>query len=198
MERRRSTGTTRTLGEIATAYRKQDREASQAADIAAVESGVTVTVISEYRGEYGGYPRNFRGCYLDLTPDGLVIRPLLLFSFLWKRIPVNESVIAARVREYTSEREALLVGGGGRYAPGGTLQQSGMVPISCETSGGLLEFAVPRPDIKLILHYLARLSLISLNGLNGLNGPGGLLLVAEVFSARPNRSRGAIGQHQHL
>jgi hypothetical protein len=28
--------------------------------------------------------------------------------------------------------------------------------ISCQTSAGMLEFAVPRPDVRLMLHYLGR------------------------------------------
>lgn len=158
VERRRSTGTTRTFGEVATARRRKSREAGQAADIAAINAGVTVTVISEYRGNYGRYPKRFMGCYLDLAPGGLVIRPLLLFSYLWKQIPVKESVAGARIGEFSSRGEAFRMGGGGQYAAGMPLEQSGMVPIYCETSGGVLEFTVPRPDVKLVLYYLERIA----------------------------------------
>jgi hypothetical protein len=95
---------------------------------------------------------------LDLTPDGPVIRPLLFLRFLRQRIPVPEQVISARVRPFENQREAFKLLGAGQYAPGGVLEQSGSVVISCQTSGGLLEFAVRRPDVALMLHFLNRMA----------------------------------------
>lgn len=129
-----------------------------AADIAAIDRGDGRAVFCYYRGLYGSYPRRFAGCWLDLTADGAVIRPMLFLRFLRQRIPVSERVIGARVRSFESHGEALRLAGAGQYATGGLLEQSGFVVISCETSGGLLEFAVRRPDIDLVLHFFERLA----------------------------------------
>lgn len=154
---RRSTGTTRTFGEIYTAYNPRRREGRKAADIAAVSRGETVWVVCSYRGNYGNYPNRFMGCYLDLAPGGPVIRPMLFFGQFWRRIPVMEKIISVQVRPFSGWREAARVAGGGQYAAGGSLEQSGRVPISCTTSGGVLEFAVPRPDVDLVLYYFGSL-----------------------------------------
>ena len=95
------------------------------------------------------------GCMMDLTPDGPVIRPMLFLRFLWQQIPVPEEVIWARVRPVENQREARSLLGTGQYAEGGLLEQSGSVVISCQTSGGLVEFAVRRPDVGPVLHFSA-------------------------------------------
>lgn len=141
-----------------TVYRGKQRTASQAADIVAIDRGEVVTMVCHYRALYGKYPRRFMQCWLDLIPAGPVIRPLFLLQFLWRRIPVAEKIIAAQVRSFKSEREAFVVRGGGQYAAGGALEQVGAVVISCQTSGGVLEFAVYRADVGLALHYFGRLA----------------------------------------
>lgn len=155
---RRSTGTTRTSGEIFTAYRRGAREKRQKGDIEAVDSGVTVTLVGSYKGNYGKYPKRFMMAYIDLNEDGIVIRPMLFFGQYWRKIPVSERVISARVRPFLNKREAFSVRGGGQYAAGGILEQTGNVAISCTTSGGVLDLAVPRPDVEMVLHYLSRLA----------------------------------------
>jgi hypothetical protein len=154
----RSSGTGVTARDVLRTWKRLSREAASAADIAAIDRGDGRTVFCSYRGLYGSYPRRFAGCWLDLTPDGPVIRPMLLFRFLRQRIPISEPVIGARVRPFDNQREALQLVGAGQYATGGLLEQSGSVVISCETSGGLLEFAVRRPDIDLVLHFFDRLA----------------------------------------
>jgi hypothetical protein len=42
----------------------------------------------------------------------------------------------------------------GAYAEGGSLSHIGMEVITCRTELGPIEFAVVRPDVPLMLHYL--------------------------------------------
>jgi hypothetical protein len=44
----------------------------------------------------------------------------------------------------------------GLYAEGRPLYHAGSVVIACRTPSGTLEFAVPRPDVQLVLHVLQR------------------------------------------
>lgn len=125
-----------------------------AADVAAIDRGESRTVYCSFRGFYGAYPRRFWGYHLDLRPGGLVLRPRLK---LGRRFHVGEQVLSAHVRPFESKREAMQHLGTGQYAPGGKLEWAGMVVVRCETSDGVLEFAVPRPDVRLVLHYLDRL-----------------------------------------
>jgi hypothetical protein len=115
-------------------------------------------VFCYYRGMYGSYPRRFAGCMLDLTPGGPVIRPMLFLRSFWQRILIAEPVIGARARPFDSQREAVQLASSGQFARGGLLEQSGSVVISCQTSGGLLEFAVRRPDVDLMLHFFDRMA----------------------------------------
>jgi hypothetical protein len=154
----RSPGTAVTPRDLLRTWKRRSREAASAADIAAVDRGEGRAVFCYYRGLYGSYPRRFAGCCLDLTADGPVIRPMLFLRFLRQRIPISERVIGARVRPFESHGEAFHLGGAGQYATGALLEQSGTVVISCETSGGVLEFAVRRPDIDLVLHFFERLA----------------------------------------
>jgi hypothetical protein len=156
--RRRSAGSVFTARDMLTVYRTGPREARQAGDVDAVNRGEVVAMFCAYRGTYGTYPRRFRGCWLDLTPKGLVIRPMLLLSFLWRRITVPERIVEAKVRPFMNAREALNWKGSGQYAAGGALEQAGNEVVSCHTALGLLEFAVHRPDVPLILHYIGRLT----------------------------------------
>jgi hypothetical protein len=103
------------------------------------------------------------GCMLDLTPQGPVVRPILLLSFLWRRIPITDQVISVRVRPFENEREARKLLSSGQYAPGGVLQQAGSDVVACQTSHGVLEFAVRRPDVPLMLHFFNRITESSTN-----------------------------------
>lgn len=152
---RRSTGTLRGFGQAATAYNSRRREERKKEDVTAIDQGETVWLMGLYRGLYGNYPKSFKVCRLYLAPDGPVIRPQGLFSR--KPILVTEDFISARVRQFSGPWEAFQVRGGGQYGPGGSLEQSGKVIISCVTSGGVLEFSVPRPDVELSLYYFGRL-----------------------------------------
>ncbi len=154
---KRSAGTVITAKDVLREYRRGPREAASEADIAAIDRGEGRTLFCYYRGLYGSYPRRFAGCMLDLTPDGPVIRPLLILK-RWQRIPVSEQVMGARVRPFDNKREAFELRGAGQYAQGGLLRPSGSVVVSCQTSGGLLEFAVMRPDVELVLHFFDRLA----------------------------------------
>lgn len=153
----RSSGTALTAKDVLRENRRGSREAASAADIAAIDRGEGRTLFCYYRGLYGSYPRRFAGCMLDLTSDGPVIRPVLILK-RWQRVPVSEQVIEARVRQFDNQGEAFKLAGAGQYASGGLLQQSGSVVICCQTSGGLLEFAVRRPDVDLVLHFFNRLA----------------------------------------
>jgi hypothetical protein len=97
-----------------TVYRTWPREERQEEDIRAVDRGEVVTVFCAYRGTYGTYPRRFMGCWLDLTSRGLVIRPMLFFGFLWRRIPVPESITEARAALSRASRRLLTGEGPGR------------------------------------------------------------------------------------
>jgi hypothetical protein len=153
----RSSGTAVTARDVLRTGKRRSREAASVADIAAIDRGEGRTVFCYYRGLYGSYPTRFVGCWLDLTPDGPVIRPMLFLRFLRQRIHISEPVVGARVRPFDNQREAFQLAGAGQYASGGLLEQSGSVVISCQTSGGLLEFAVRRPDVDLVLHFFDRL-----------------------------------------
>lgn len=153
---RRSSGSAITPRDLLRISRRESREAASAADITAIDRGEGRTVFCYYRGTYGSYPRRFAGCMLDLTPDGPVIRPMLFFRSFWQQIPIAEQIIGTRVRPFDSQREALQLGSTGQLARGGLLEQSGSVVVSCQTSGGLLEFAVRRPDVDLVLHFFDR------------------------------------------
>jgi hypothetical protein len=132
------------------------RERASAADIAAVDRGERRSLFGYFRGRYGSYPRKFRGYMIDLTPDGLVLRPMLLLGFLWQRVRIREQLISAGVRPFADEREARQFLATGRYASGRPLQSAGTAMISCRTSHGVLEFAVKQPDLPLMLHFLNR------------------------------------------
>lgn len=84
------------------------------------------------------------------------LRPLLVIERLRrKRLGVAEQVFDAHVREFSSTREAVQLASTGQYAPGGRLAFAGSVVISCHTPRGVLEFAVRRPDVPLVLERLA-------------------------------------------
>jgi hypothetical protein len=154
----RSSGSAVTARDLLRSSRRESREAASAADIAAIDRDEGRTVFCYYRGMYGSYPRRFAGCMLDLTTDGPVIRPMLFLRSFRERIPITEPVIGAQARPFDSQREALQMASAGQFARGGLLEQSGYVVISCQTSGGLLEFAVRRPDVDLVLHFFDRMA----------------------------------------
>lgn len=138
------------------------RSARQAEDIAVVDRGEIVTVSCGYHGDYGRYPHwRYMPCWLELARERPVIRPTVYFSFLWRRIPVEEQIVSARVRPFRNWREAVMRSGMGEYGEGGRYEQRGGVIIACETSGGTLEFSVRRPDVDLMLHYFNKLAAVA-------------------------------------
>ena len=128
--------------------------AATAADIEAVERGEGRTVACMFRSTYGSYPRRFRQKMLDLTSDALVLRPFW-YSLDRRRLTITERVLSAQVRPRNS-RTDWNIRATGVYAPGSRLEWAGFEVVSCQTSAGTLEFAVPRPDVPLVLHVLHR------------------------------------------
>lgn len=133
--------------DVVNLWRRVPREAQSAADIAAVDRGEGRRLFCYYRALYGQYPRRFMACMLDLTADGPVVSPLVFLRFLRQRIPVTEQVFSARVRPFESMTEAVRLLGSGQYGPGQLFEQAGYAVISCQTSRGILEFSVRRPDV---------------------------------------------------
>jgi hypothetical protein len=101
-----------------------------------------------FRGLYGDYPREFRGYFMDLAPDGLVLRKYVLFTER-RRIPIREELLSARERMPESLQEARRIGAAGGLA--------GNSIISCMTPLGVLEFAVKPTDAPILLRYINRL-----------------------------------------
>ena len=107
-----------------------------------------------FRGTYGAYPRRFKQKMLDLTSDVLVLRPFW-YNPNRKQMTIAERVLSAHVRPRKFKTD-WNVRAAVEYAPGLRLEWAGFEVISCDTSSGTLEFAVPRPDIPLVLHVLQR------------------------------------------
>ena len=128
------------------------RESDSDADIAAIDRGAGRTLACLIRGQYGEYPRRFRRKMADLTPDGMVLRPFWS-SPSRTRFVIAEPVESAQVRgrEPRTDRNVPMTGA---YAEGGGLDYAGFTIIRCQTERGILELAVPRPDVRLVLHYL--------------------------------------------
>lgn len=155
---RRSAGTIWPQDLVRNRFRSPAKTAIEA-DIAAMERGEGRTAFCSFRGLYGEYPRRFRGCWLDMKDDTLVLRPLLIVQRIrGKRIVITEQVLEAHARAFDSAPEALKMGSTGLFGPGEPLAFAGSVVISCRTARGILEFAVRRPDVELVLHFFARLA----------------------------------------
>ena len=122
-------------------------------DIEAIDRGEGRKMLCQFRGLYGNYPRQYRGRFMLLSPDGLVLMEYLLFT-VRRRTLITEEMLSARERVPDSRQEALSIGSGGLYAAGQPLQMAGKSIISCMTPLGVLEFAVKRADVPLFLHYV--------------------------------------------
>lgn len=149
---RRSAGTATPLDVIRRLFRPPSK-ALIAADLAAIDRGEGRTLACLFRGDHGGYPRRFRRKFLDLAPDALVLR------HFWSspsrssfRIPRQE-VTSAWVRPRNGGTD-LNVPAAGVYSPGGIFSYAGFEVVTCQTAGGEIELAVPRPDVPLMLHYI--------------------------------------------
>jgi hypothetical protein len=125
-----------------------------AADLEAVDANVTIRVNCVIRGTYGGYPRRFLIQRMaDLTPDGILVRPYWLIG---RKFRVTEDILEAHVRPRNWRTDWNLRGGAGAYTADGGQSYLGMEVITCRTSGGIIEFAIPRADVPLMLHYISR------------------------------------------
>jgi hypothetical protein len=91
---------------------------------------------------------------IDLTPEGLVVRPFWS-SLNRKVVRIGEEVLSAHVRP-RDRRTDLNVRATGVYAAGGPLEFAGFEVVTCRTAQGVIEFAIPRPDVPLFLHYVNR------------------------------------------
>lgn len=134
------------------------RQSAISSDIEAIDRGEGRMMLCWFRGLYGDYPSKFRGYFMNLSPDGLVLGKYVLFTERY-RIPITEELLSARERMPESMREARTIGSSGQYAAGQSLQEWGSSIISCVTPLGVLEFAVKRADAPVLLHYIDRLRL---------------------------------------
>jgi hypothetical protein len=146
---RRSAGTVMPLALVRNRMRAPGL-AARAADIEAIDRGEGRTIACMFRGTYGTYPRRFKQKMLDLTRDALALRPFW-FSLNRKHLTITERVLSAQVRPRNFKTD-WNIKATGMYAPGSRLEWAGFEVISCQTSSGTLEFAVPRPDVPLVLH----------------------------------------------
>jgi hypothetical protein len=121
-------------------------------DIEAVDGNVALRIVSLFRATYGDYPKRFSQRILDLSPDGIVVRPYW-FALRRTSFLVTEEIIEANVRPRDPKTD-WNIRATGAYAEGGALSHIGMEVITCRTDLGSLEFAVIRPDVPLMLHYI--------------------------------------------
>lgn len=92
---------------------------------------------------------------LDLTPEGLLLRPFWSPPSRTRfRIDMSE-IMPAHLRP-CRDRTDLNVPAAGVYQQGGIFDYAGFDVVQCQTEHGLLELAVPRPNVPLVLHYLNR------------------------------------------
>ena len=149
----RGAGTTTPVEVLRNRFRAPNAKAT-AADIAAVDRGEGRTVACLFRGSYGRYPRRFRQRMMDLTLGSVVLRPWW-YSLHRKPMVIAEPISGAHVRPRAFKTD-WNVRATGLYGAGQPLEYAGSVVIACQTPSGTLEFAVPRPDVRLVLHVLQR------------------------------------------
>ncbi len=130
------------------------KAAAQRADMAAIEGGEARRVACLFRGLYSPYSARFLYRKMDLTPDAVILRP---FWFTPDRhiLRIAETVTAAysRPRDPDTDRRIRNIG---NYREGKPLGYAGFTVVVCETARGRLEFAVPNPDVPLLLDYFHR------------------------------------------
>lgn len=124
------------------------------ADLAAVNADMAVRLACLFRGTYGTYPRRFRSYIIDLSKAGVIVHPTW-YSIHRKGFRVAEEIEDARVRPRDPKTD-WNVRATGAYSEGGALSYAGFAVVNCRTRMGIIEFAVPRPDVQLMLHYLDR------------------------------------------
>jgi hypothetical protein len=132
------------------------------ADIESVDTNVTIRVASLFRGTDDKYPNRFSQRLLDLTPEGIMVRPFWS-SLNRRKFMIEEDIIDAHVRPRNFQTD-WNVRSGGAYTSDGPLAAAGFDVITCRTTAGMVEFAVPRPDVPLMLHYITRRQSPPVNG----------------------------------
>jgi hypothetical protein len=144
---RKSAGTAR-------AFRLAGRLSQEALadDIEAVGANVTLRLVCLIRATYGSYPRRFSQRMIDLSPDGILILPYW-YDPRRRMLRVTEEIIEAHVRPRNPKTD-WNIRATGAYAEGGALSHIGMEVITCRTDLGSIEFAIIRPDVPLMLHYI--------------------------------------------
>jgi hypothetical protein len=146
---RRSAGTAR-------AFRLFGRlsHAALAADLEAVDANTALRLVCLLRADYGKYPHNFSQRMIDLFPDGIVVRPFL-YTLRRQVFQIAEEIAESHVRPRNLKID-WNIRATGQYAEGGAFSNVGMEVVTCRTDLGIIEFAVVRPDVQLMLHYLER------------------------------------------
>lgn len=150
---RQSAGTASAMQVVGRGFQGPSKEMVDA-DIKEIDEGGTVWLSCSFRGTYGKYPRRFVQKILYLTPAGMVVRPVW-YSFSRKTFHVSEEIFDVRKRPYNLATD-WNVKAKGRYSQGGQFSHAGFEFIVCHTRQGVIEFAVPRPDVPLVLHYINR------------------------------------------
>lgn len=148
---RRSAGTATPIDVLTRGFKAPSPDRVDA-DFQAVDAGRTIRLVCLFRATNGEYPRSFRKRLLDLAPGGMVIRPS--WYLFWRRaLRLSEGILDAHVRPRNRKTD-LNVKAKGIYAEGQPFAYAGFEVITCRTGSGIIEFAVPRPDVPLMLYYL--------------------------------------------
>jgi hypothetical protein len=71
-----------------------------------------------------------------------------------RQVSIGEQFISASVRPFADKKEAWQLLATGQFAPEGRLEWAGTSIISCQTSQWVVAFAVKRPDVPLMLHFI--------------------------------------------
>jgi len=130
------------------------KAAARRADIAAIDRGEARRVACLFRGLYPPYSARFQVRKMDLTPDAVILRPFWYSpDRLVVRIAETVNASYARPRDPATDHRIRNVG---NYREGKPLGYAGFTVVVCETPRGRLEFAVPNPDVPLVLHYFHR------------------------------------------
>jgi hypothetical protein len=126
------------------------------ADMAAMDRGEAIVVGCYIRRLYGHQPQRFSGWLMELAPDGPVLYRKLFFLFVIRRkMPLPERILSARVRPFESQAEARRFASTGIFEAGsGPWEWAGSSILSCQTDRGMMEIAVGRRDVSLLLHYI--------------------------------------------
>lgn len=136
-------------------------------DIVAIDRGEGRVVACLFRGFEPKYPQRFIFRALDLLPGGVRLRPYW-FSPSRQVIEVAEPIRGVHQRPRNPETDQR-IRSAGNYRPGGSLGSSGFSVVVGETDSGPLEFAVPNPDVPLLVHYIERLIAATSNSELGKN-----------------------------